>query len=70
MCDTLSLHDALPICWTFNEIKNHYEEETAAIERKSTTGKGKQTVINSDGTIKTPELLQKAANTKKPIKYG
>jgi hypothetical protein len=56
--------------WTFNEIKNHYEEEKDAIEGKSNSSKGKQTVINSDGTIKTPELLQKAANIKKPIKYG
>jgi hypothetical protein len=56
--------------WTFNEIKNHYEEETDATEKSGKTGGGKQTVINSDGTIKTPELLQKAANTKKPIKYG
>ena len=56
--------------WTFNEIKAHYEEEKEAAENHGKTGGGKQTVINSDGTIKTPELLQKAANTKKPIKYG
>jgi hypothetical protein len=56
--------------WTFNEIKNHYEEEKDATEKSGKTGGGKQTVINSDGTIKTPELLQKAANSKKPVKYG
>ena len=56
--------------WTFNEIKNHYEEEKDAAENPGKNSGGKQTIINSDGTIKTPELLQKAANTKKPIKYG
>ena len=56
--------------WTFNEIKNHYEEEKDATEKSGKTGGGKQTIINSDGTIKTPELLQKAANSKKPVKYG
>ena len=56
--------------YTFNEIKKYYEEEKDAAEGKQTSGGGKQTVINSDGTIKTPELLQKAANTKKPIKYS
>ena len=56
--------------WTFNEIKNHYEEEKDAIENSKKSQGGKQTVINSDGTIKTPELLQKVTNSKKPIKYG
>ena len=56
--------------WTFNEIKKFYEEEKDAMENPGKTGGGKQTVINSDGTIKTPELLQKAASSKKPIKYG
>lgn len=56
--------------WTFNEIKKHYEEETAAAEGKKSSSGGKQTVINPDGTIKAPELLQKAYNAKKPVKYG
>jgi hypothetical protein len=56
--------------FTFNEIKKFYEEEKDTIEGKQNSNGGKQTVINSDGTIKTPELLQKVANTKKPIKYG
>lgn len=56
--------------WTFNEIRNHYEEEKEAIEGKQSNKGGKQTVINSDGTIKTPELLQKAASSKKPTKYS
>ena len=56
--------------WTFNEIKKFYEEEKEAVEGKTSSNGGKQTVINSDGTIKTPELLQKAHNAKKPVKYG
>ena len=56
--------------WTFNEMRNHYTEEKDAIEGKTNSNGGKQTVINSDGTIKTPELLQKIASAKKPIKYG
>jgi len=56
--------------WTFNEIKNHYEEEKETIENNGNSTGGKKTAINSDGTIKTPELLQKAANAKNPIKYS
>jgi hypothetical protein len=56
--------------WTFNEIKKFYQEEKETIEGKTSSNGGKQTVINSDGTIKSPELFQKAYNAKKPIKYG
>jgi hypothetical protein len=56
--------------WTFNEIKNYYEEEKEAAEGKKSSSSGKQTVINSDGTIKTPELLQKAVSSRKPTKYS
>jgi hypothetical protein len=54
--------------FTFIKIKTYYDEQSESLENQSKGGK--QTVINSDGTIKTPELLQKAANSKKPIKYG
>lgn len=54
--------------FTFSKIHSYYMEEKESLEKKST--KGKQTVINSDGTVKTPDLLQKTANTKKPVKYG
>jgi hypothetical protein len=57
--------------FTFNEIKKHFEEENEAIQNQS---KGKnpntKTVIDSDGKVKLPGLLQKPANSKKPIKYG
>jgi hypothetical protein len=56
--------------WTFNEMRNHYTEEKDTIDGKTNSNGGKQTVINSDGTIKTPELLQKVASAKKPVKYG
>ena len=44
--------------FTFNEIQKYYKEEKEAIKNQGK--KGNQTVINSDGTIKTPEALQKA----------
>ena len=56
--------------WTFNEIKKFYEEEKDTTKNPVKSEGGKKTVINSDGTIKTPELLQKVASTKKPVKYG
>ena len=46
--------------FTFTQIQNYYKEEEEAIKNKGK--KGNQTVINSDGTVKTPELLKKAAN--------
>jgi hypothetical protein len=48
--------------FTFNEIKRHYDEEKSAIENK--TSKGTKTAIGSDGTVKTPELLQKVNSNK------
>ena len=57
--------------FTFNEIKKHFEEENEAIQKQS---KGKnsnsKTVIDSDGKVKLPDLLQKPTNSKKPVKYG
>lgn len=55
--------------YTFNEIKNHYEEINNAAEGKQNGG-GKQTVIDSDGKVKIPELLQNVKNSKKPVKYS
>ncbi len=61
--------------FTFTQIQNHYKEEQEIVQNKGK--KGSQTVINSDGTIKTPELLQKTANQqqkftpppKRPVSY-
>jgi hypothetical protein len=55
--------------YTFNEIKNYYEEQKDAAEGKQNSG-GRQTIIGSDGKVKVPELLQKVKNTKKPPKYS
>jgi hypothetical protein len=57
--------------FTFNEIKKHFEEENESIQNQS---KGKnsntKTVIDSEGKVKLPDLLQKPTNSKKPVKYG
>tara|TARA_R110000803_G_scaffold209774_1_gene280021 strand:+ start:46 stop:393 length:348 start_codon:yes stop_codon:yes gene_type:complete len=45
--------------FTFNEIKKHYDEESAAYEKSKSGGKsGQKTLINNDGTINTPEFAQ------------
>ena len=61
--------------FTFTQLQNYYKEEQEAVQNKGK--KGSQTVINSDGTIKTPELLKKAATQqqkftpppKRPVSY-
>ena len=57
--------------FTFNEIRKHFEEENEAIQKQS-RGKNSnsKTVIDSDGKVKLPDLLQKPTNSKKPVKYG
>jgi hypothetical protein len=57
--------------FTFNEIKKHFEEENESIQKQS-RGKNSnsKTVIDSDGKVKLPNLLQKPTNSKKPVKYG
>jgi hypothetical protein len=41
----------------YNEIKTHYDEESKAYD-KIKDGKGKQTLVNSDGKINTPEFTK------------
>ena len=55
--------------YTFNEIKNYYEEINNATEGKQNSN-GKQTLIDSDGKVKIPEILQNVKNTKNPVKYS
>ena len=55
--------------FTFNEIHNYYSEEKEAIAAHK-NNKDTKTIINPDGTIKSPELFQKSPSAKKPIKYG
>ena len=54
--------------FTFSKIQDFYTEEKNALENKGSDGK--KTVINSDGTIKAPELLQKALQSKNTPKYS
>jgi hypothetical protein len=54
--------------FTFKQIHDFYTEEKSALENKG--GDGKKTVINLDGTIKAPELLQKALQNKNVPKYS
>jgi hypothetical protein len=64
--------------FTFQQIQTHYAEEKSAIENKSKPGN--KTVIDSDGKVKLPELLQNKTSsspqspptftpTKRPITY-
>ena len=57
--------------FTFNEIRKHFEEENETIQKQS-RGKNpnSKTVIDSDGKVKLPNLLQKPTNNKHPVKYG
>ena len=54
--------------FTFSKIQDFYTEEKSALENEG--GDGKKTVINSDGTIKAPELLQKALQSRNVPKYS
>ena len=56
--------------FTFNEIKKHYEEENAAYEKAKSGGKpGQKDLINSDGTINTPEFLKASEPYKGKTSY-
>ncbi len=48
----------------FNEINNYYKEEAKAIE-KAKDGKGKQTLVNPDGKVNTPEFAKASQQYKK-----
>jgi len=54
--------------FTFKQIADFYEEEKQASEGKSSSG-GNKTVVNSDGTINTPEFMQATKQYKSPPKY-
>lgn len=44
--------------FVYNEIKTHYDEEKKAIEKASEGGKGKQTLVSSDGKVNAPEFAK------------
>jgi hypothetical protein len=54
--------------FTFKQLQSFYLEEKEAYENKGKSGS--KTVINADGTIKAPDLLQNPNSSKKPVKYG
>ncbi len=43
--------------FTFNEIKTYYDEEKKEYD-KAKEGKGRQTLVNPDGKINTPEFTK------------
>ena len=49
--------------FTFNKMKEHYENEASAA-KKAQSGDSKSTsVIGEDGRVKSPEFLTKSKNT-------
>ena len=54
--------------FTFNEIKNYYDEEKKSYENSKSNSTSK-TVIDQDGKIKNPEFLKNIKSNRKPIKY-
>ena len=52
-----------------NKISEHYKEENKAYEDAKSGGNGKKSMINSDGTINTPEFLKTSEHYKKQSSY-
>jgi hypothetical protein len=53
--------------FTFKQIQEFYEEEKAAIENKGK--KGNKSLVNSDGTVNTPEFTKVSQQYKSAPKY-
>lgn len=55
--------------FTFNEIKKYYDEEKEAYEKANNqSGKGKS-LVNSDGTVNTPDFKQASEGYKGKTSY-
>lgn len=54
--------------FTFSEIQTHFDEEKKAIENKSKSS-GTKNLINSDGTVNTPEFLKASQDYKGKTSY-
>lgn len=54
--------------FTFSEIQKHFDEEKKAIENK-TQSSGTKNLINSDGTVNTPEFLKASQDYKGKTGY-
>ena len=46
--------------FTFNKMREHYENEAAQMKKAQGKSGGGTTVINSDGKVEAPEYLQNA----------
>ena len=55
--------------FTFNRISDFYKKENEEYEDVKSGGKGKKSVVNSDGTVNTPEFLKASEPYKKQSNY-
>ena len=54
--------------FTYNKISEYYKKENEEYENTK-NGKGKKSMVNSDGTINTPEFLKASEPYKKQSSY-
>ena len=50
--------------FTFNKIKEHYDNEAATIKKAQAGNSNSQTVIGDDGKVKSPEFLKSVTKSK------
>lgn len=56
--------------FTFNEIKKHYDTEAEAYENaKSGNKPGQKSLVNTDGTVNTPEFIKASEPYKGKTSY-
>tara|TARA_B110000977_G_scaffold39149_1_gene52535 strand:+ start:11689 stop:12006 length:318 start_codon:yes stop_codon:yes gene_type:complete len=55
--------------FTFNEIKKHYEEEKESYEKAKGKSGGNTSLVNSDGTVNTPDFKQASEGYKGKTSY-
>ena len=55
--------------FTHNKIADHYKKENEAYENAKSGGDGKKSMVNSDGTVNTPEFLKSSEPYKKQSNY-
>ena len=49
--------------FTFNKINEHYQKEKEAHDKAAGQSSNPTTVIDSDGTVKAPEMMKQAATS-------
>lgn len=55
--------------FTFNEIKKHYEEEKESYEKAKGKSGSNTSLVNSDGTVNTPDFKQASEGYKGKTSY-